>query len=820
MILGFIFGFKKFWSEFYSGDLLILSLSIVLAVTSISSVSFLGDRLQSAMKIQAASILAADLVLRSAEELDSEYLQQAKANNLKTAKTVTFLSMALANEDNLLTSIKSASNGYPLRGQLKISNLANEVLINPGIPSSGEIWIEPRIADVLEVDLGDELSVGNKTFVISGFIQDIPDRNSTFVGFYPMAIANISDLDDMGVIQTGSRVVYRYLFSGAVADLEAFKEDLGKLPAEIRLQEADNVGEDIDEAFDDSVAYFSLASLFTILISLISSMLAVRRYAVRSLLKTSLMKVFGASKSFIFGYQIMQLILIVLIATCIGLFFGYNLHALLISTLQELINADLPTPSWNPVIIGFITSIFIVFGTITPYLRILGNAEPIRVLRNDFSLNISANLPIYLFTAASLFVFLAIVFQNLKLIVYLSVTVIFVTVVLYVIGRLLIYFLSLLNLSSGVGWKLGLKNIVHRGKDSILQIIIFGLSLLFLIVLAETRTDLVDSWNKSLDEDTPNYFLFNIQEYDLADIKGYFADRAQPEPLFTPLIRGRLIEAYRKSTDTVQSENLMDREANLTWQESLPESNVITEGEWWDANSTNREVSVDQELASYMNLELGDKLTFTAGGTNFTVTVSSFREIEWESFSPNFFFILSPSAGKDLPSSYITSVRVDTHSKLMEDFIAFFPTITSIDIGAIINQVKNTISSASLAVQYIFLLTMIAGVLALIASIYSTRDQRTEETAILHAIGANRRTIFFSAAAEFFILGLLAALTAIIFAVVLSSIIFSQFLELTYSPNSFILITALLTGVTLIFLAGIISIRKTIYTSPMVALRD
>ena len=442
------------------------------------------------------------------------------------------------------------------------------------------------------------------------------------------------------------------------------------------------------------------------------------------------------------------------------------------------------------------------------------------MLRNDYSLNISANLPIYLFTAACLFIFLAIVFQNLKLIVYLSATVIFVAAVLYAIGRLLIYFLSLLTLSSGVGWKLGLKNIVHRGKDSILQVIIFGLSLLFLIVLAETRTDLVDSWNKSLDEDTPNYFLFNIQEYDLANIKDYFVDRSQPEPLFTPLIRGRLIEAYRQTTDTVQSENLMDREANLTWQSSLPESNVITEGKWWNADSTNPEVSVDQELASSMNLELGDKLTFTAGGTNFTVTISSFREIEWESFSPNFFFILSPSAGKDLPSSYITSIKVDTNSKLMEDFISFFPTITSIDLGAIINQVKTTISSASLAVQYIFLLTMIAGVLALIASIYSTRDQRTEETAILHAIGANRRTIFFSAAAEFFILGFLAALTAIIFAVVLSSIIFSQFLELTYSPNSFILITALLTGVTLIFLAGIISIRKTIYTSPMVALRD
>ena len=202
MILGFIFGFKKFWSEFYNGDLLILSLSIVLAVTSISSVSFLGDRLQSAMKIQASSILAADLVLRSADELNPEYLEKAKANNLKTAKTVTFLSMALANEDNLLTSIKSASNGYPLRGQLKISNPANTSSINPGIPSSGEIWVEPRIADVLEVDLGDKLSVGNKTFVISGLIQDIPDRNSTFVGFYPCLLYTSPSPRD----QRGSRM--------------------------------------------------------------------------------------------------------------------------------------------------------------------------------------------------------------------------------------------------------------------------------------------------------------------------------------------------------------------------------------------------------------------------------------------------------------------------------------------------------------------------------------------------------------------------------------------------------------------------------------
>jgi putative ABC transport system permease protein len=264
----------------------------------------------------------------------------------------------------------------------------------------------------------------------------------------------------------------------------------------------------------------------------------------------------------------------------------------------------------------------------------------------------------------------------------------------------------------------------------------------------------------------------------------------------------------------------MEREANLTWQTSLPSSNKVVDGQWWDEDSSVSEVSVDKEIAVSMNLEIGDELNFSAGGKTFTASVTSFREIEWQSFSPNFFFILSPTLGKDLPNSYITSLKVGENKKIMSNFIERFPTITSVDLEAVINQAKGSIASASLAVQYIFLLTLVAGVLALIASIYSNRDQRTKETAIMHAIGASRLTIFKSAASEFFILGLLSASAAIIFATILSSVIFYQFLDLIYSPNLFILAISFFVAISFIFLAGIISIKGTIYASPMITLRD
>jgi putative ABC transport system permease protein len=816
---GLVYGLKKFWSEIFSGDLLILFFSIVLAVTSISSVGFLGDRLKSSMQMQASSILGADLVLRSATEIDSKYLNLASSLDLKSAETATFLSMIIADEGNLLTSIKAVTPSYPLRGKLTVVNFDNSPIQHSGSPPQGSIWIEKKVSESLELNQSDNIIIGNKNFIVEGIIQDYPDRNSSFVGFYPVAIVNINDVDAMGVIQTGSRVVYRQLFSGTQKNLDRFVDSLDTLPPNIRLQNAIDVGDNLGEDIANSTTFFNLASLFTIIISVIAAMMAVRRYASRNLLHTSLMKVFGASKTFILGHQITQLFLLIITASSFGLIFGYALQHLLISTLQGIINADLPPPSFRPVILGLITATFVVFATAAPYIKILSDTEPIRILRNDFTIKLSSNFIIYLVAFFSMFGFLGILFQDLKLILYIVITLVVVTFALYSIGRLLLYALSFMQFSNGTGWKLGLKNLVQRGNESILQVIIFGLSLLFLVVLAETRTDLVDSWSETLDEDTPNYFLFNIQEYNLQPISNYFEDQAQITPDFTPLIRGRLLSAKRPGSD-VNFDNLMDREANLTWQNLLPVSNKLVAGKWWAEGDEVKEVSVDQEIAASMDLEIGDELTFSAGGKTFSVSVTSFREIEWQSFSPNFFFILSPAAGKELPNSYITSIKVKDSNKLMNNFVATFPTITSVNLEAIINQAKNSISSASLAVQYIFLLTLIAGVLALIASIYANKDQRTKEAAIMHAIGASRAMIFKSAASEFFILGILSATTAVIFSTLLSSVIFYQFLDLIYSPNILILGLSFLLAITFIFVAGVLSIRKSIYASPMITLRD
>ena len=180
---GLVYGLKKFCSEIFSGDLLILFFSIVLAVTSISSVGFLGDRLQSSMQMQASSILGADLVLRSATEIDPKYLYSASSYDLNSAETATFLSMIITDEDNLLTSIKAVTPSYPLKGKLTVVNFDDSPIQHSGSPPLGSIWVEKKVSESLDLNQSDSIIIGNKNFIVEGIIQDYPDRNSSIVGF-------------------------------------------------------------------------------------------------------------------------------------------------------------------------------------------------------------------------------------------------------------------------------------------------------------------------------------------------------------------------------------------------------------------------------------------------------------------------------------------------------------------------------------------------------------------------------------------------------------------------------------------------------------
>jgi len=203
------------------------------------------------------------------------------------------------------------------------------------------------------------------------------------------------------------------------------------------------------------------------------------------------------------------------------------------------------------------------------------------------------------------------------------------------------------------------------------------------------------------------------------------------------------------------------------------------------------------------------------------VTVTSLRRIKWESFQPNFIFVLSPMVARELPQSFITSVNIpDGNQQVVDEFLSRYPTVTSIDLNSALNQIKTILNKASLAVQYMFLLALLAGALTLVATIFASADQRRYESALLHTIGAKRSKIFQSIATEFFAIGIGAGLTAAIGAVFISGFLSTQIFELNYSPNILVLTTGLIFGAICIGCVGMIAVREAVYAPPLLTLRD
>ena len=159
---------RMLWRDWRGGELNILLFAMVIAVTSITAVGFFTDRIERGLSSQSAELIAADLVISSPNPSVRDHIGLARQFDLKVAVTASFRSIVLADGRPQLVEVKSVSDAYPLRGTLRTS----EGAFTPDsatslIPAAGELWVEPRLLDLLATEVGSSISLGNSSFVIS-----------------------------------------------------------------------------------------------------------------------------------------------------------------------------------------------------------------------------------------------------------------------------------------------------------------------------------------------------------------------------------------------------------------------------------------------------------------------------------------------------------------------------------------------------------------------------------------------------------------------------------------------------------------------------
>ena len=452
-------------------------------------------------------------------------------------------------------------------------------------------------------------------------------------------------------------------------------------------------------------------------------------------------------------------------------------------------------------------------GFSAPHLMQLVKTSPIQILQR--SSLVSKTPLIFTFSSLAIAVFALMWLQtsDLKLSLYLLIAVGIALTVFWLIALLMLRLIR----KFGEHWRLPKAN-----RRMALMVVVFGVGLFSLLLLTTLRSDLINRWQASLPEDAPNHFLINIQPDEVKPLQVLLAKRSVDTPIY-PMVLGRLIEINNKPVspedeqykENSRAQRLLIREFNLSASAEMPEGNIISEGKWFDANAQSG-FSMEESIAKTLGVNQGDTITFDIAGQKLTETIDSIRTVQWDSMKPNFFVLAAPYVFKDYPKTYITSIHLDeTEVQVLPELVKQFPSVTDIDIGAIISQVRDLINKAAFAVQAIFLFTLVAGIVVLFSALQSQKALRRKEIAILKSLGANKAYLRRNLLIEFTMIGALAGFLAGVLALIAGNAAAYLLFDLTPEINLMLVIIGTFVGALLVGVAGYLNVRGLLSVVPV-----
>jgi putative ABC transport system permease protein len=809
-------------------ELRILALGVVLAVAALSSVGFFTDRVQRSMSEQATELLGADLVIASSAAPRETVRQSARKAGLQVAETVSFPSVALYRDNTLLTEVKAVGAGYPLRGRLRLAaQPLGEEFTARGIPPPGEAWVEPRVLQQLGAGIGDVIQLGERGFTASRVLSYEPDRGGDLFQLAPRVLLNAADLPSTGLITPASRVRYRLLLAGPETSITTYRSRLAQhLEPGEHLQDVRDARPELRAALDRARQFLGLAAVTAVLLAGAAISVAARYYAERQADTSAVMRCLGASGRTILRRYAVRLLRLALVASLTGCLLGFLAQELLVLLLAHWFTAALPPSSAWPVLAGTGAGLVTVGGFALPYLFTLARVPPLRVLRRDLAAPPPSAWLVLLLAFAALSGLLLRVAGDLELAGWLLLGTAATGLLLWLAGLGLIRALSMFPFREHLVWRFGLAGLNRHGRLGSLQVAAFGLGIMALLILGIVRIDLLRSWQANLPAAAPNQFLINVQTDEIEPMGALLRAGGISLTGFYPMVRGRLIAINDRAVRPedfaeARARRLVEREFNLSWANRLPDDNRIVTGRWWPAGSAGGDgLSLEQGLAETLGIRLGDRLRFSIAGQDLNARVSSLRSVAWDSFRVNFFVILPPGVLERFPATYITSFYLPgDHGELLTRLIRRFPSVTVIDVSAILRQVRAIMDRATLAIEYVFAFTLLAGLTVLYAAIQASREGRRHDTAILRTLGTSRRQVLASLFIEFTTLGALAGLLAAAGASAVGYVLASRVFELPYHLDPWVWLAGSLGGALGVGLAGVTGTRSVLRQPPLLTLR-
>jgi putative ABC transport system permease protein len=736
---------KLFTREVRSGYLTSMLASLILAITIVSGISLFTDRLEQALNTETEEFLGGKLKFESNQNSIKTVIEDLKLEETSHMEMVLFASVIFSDDEMQLSSVKAVDNYYPLIGELELKNSTGIFKVSSS-PEPGTVWMDERLQNLLLLEYGDEIFLGDAKLIFTATIIYEPDRASGNFAFAPKTIMNMFDVESTNVIQPGSRVEYNYLFNGPDEEIAEIKEKLEKEKEngddiETLSKDTSSLGRTVDR----SENFFLLGGLIAVLLSACTIGIASQRFTRRHISYVAILKTLGMTTFQIKALYFLLFLYTTLLTLAVGLSLGWLLQSNFINLMSSYFPTELPVPSIYPLFVTCLTALICQFGFIYPHILKLLSVSPMRVLKDDISFN-QETIPVF-FIGSIAFLFLLYLYTN-QLVLSM---IIFLGVVGFSLAGIGLIYLMLGKSETGLGasssLNLALSELRRRKLGNSFQIFAFTIAIGLSLITFSASKNLLGSWQGSIPDDSPNNFAINITEEDKNGMELFFREnQINPTPFFP--VTNATIEREK-------DKELIDRNFNITWIDQLPEQNEIYTGTWFSDDEING-LSISESIAERYDLKIGDEVFLKVNEEVIATYIQSVRTVNWDSFSPNFFVIGHPSLFENISSNYITSFYIPTErQQVAAELMREFRTVSVFSIEELIDQVKEIIGQVTKALNSILLLTCLSAIFLAFSALQDGFSVRKHQSAILRTLGASNSLIKSSALIEFALLGLI-----------------------------------------------------------------
>lgn len=729
---------RLIWRYSWQRSQLMFLAALVVSLAVLITMGGLTYQLHAGMQATTRNLLAGDRVVVSPTALDPALVRQAQARGLDSAVSITFPTMLVHGDQMQLASVRAVSAQYPLYGALTLQPQAR---IHPG-----HLWLSANLQKLLGVRAGDSVQVGMLNLRVDGLIVSEPDQDLNPFALAPRAFMAESDVAAAQVLLPGSRAEFRTFFRGSPAAIAALDQWLvPQLTAEQKWVTPQQSTTRYQTIFQQSSQFFYVMGGIAAVFSLLALTLSLYHLCHQLRSTILLLRTLGASRRQMVSVVTVLLGCFMCIGCCVGLGVGYGILGLLHQQLLLFLPTaplQLPSRIWWSLCTGVVCLLGLML--VEPLTQLL--RTPLPDLQHRLQLRYRL-FPVVMIVAIAVFLRwrgVDMIGQSTLWLVIGACCGLGLVLALcaYVIVRILP------EGRTGSGYQLAVHSWKQQPGWVFRQTGMMGFVFVLVGVALFLRQDLRQEIAPYLATTAPNRFVLNIPSDQQPDVAGFLDAQHIQHAAFYPVVRGRLIQINQ---DKIQSENDgastsgrkgIDRELTMTAIAAFPPDNPVIAGAAWDP-ALSGQVSLEEKTASNLAIVPGDQLRFRVEGQEFTVTVRNIRRVNWQTLQPNFIMIFTPDVLHSFTPNWMTSLRLSAGQADHEiALIKHYPTITVLNIDAILTQIQQVLTQLSNALFLLLILLSAGAAMVLLVQWQSVLEQRRQEFVLLRVLGASDRQLY------------------------------------------------------------------------------